>query len=257
MKEVPVTFERQGQQLVGMLHLPAEAGKFPAVVMFHGFTGNKQEAHRMFVEMSRTLAADGIASLRFDFLGSGDSAGKFSDVTLAGEIADAREALRFLRGRKEIDTQRIGILGMSMGGLVASFILAEDKNIKTAALWCPVGNPAYLIASRRTEKSDQQLATIGMVDMDGWPVGIPFVQELMVLKPIEAIVKTEAPLFILHAEKDESVPVSDMHDYVKALKAAGRTVESSVIAGANHTLDSFEWTAQALGQTRAWFQKKL
>src|SRR5207244_3810038 len=86
--ETPVTFECKGQQLVGMLHVPDGRGRFPAALLLHGFTASKTENHRMFVKLSRQLASQGIASLRFDFRGSGDSAGDSEDMTIRSEMAD-------------------------------------------------------------------------------------------------------------------------------------------------------------------------
>src|SRR5579864_8279648 len=113
---------RTGKMLRGVLHRPSDAAgrSLPAVVMFHGFTGNRMEAHWIFVKCARNLAQAGIASLRFDFCGSGESDGEFSEVTLRGEIADGRMAVEFLRRQRGIDAQRVGLLGLSLGGTVAA-----------------------------------------------------------------------------------------------------------------------------------------
>ncbi|MFA0780897.1 MAG: hypothetical protein RJAPGHWK_002418, partial [Candidatus Fervidibacter sp.] len=81
MPEQFVQFEVQGQRVYGMLHLPdgtSDTGKkVPAVAMCHGFTGNRIEAHRLFVKAARHFVQHGIAVLRFDFRGSGESEGDF------------------------------------------------------------------------------------------------------------------------------------------------------------------------------------
>jgi len=66
-----IAFRNQGQRLYGMLHRPEGVAIAPAVVLCHGFTGQRIESHRLFVKMARDLAAHGIAALRFDFRGSG------------------------------------------------------------------------------------------------------------------------------------------------------------------------------------------
>ena len=136
MPESPIAFKSEGQQIVGIFHVPDTGkGPFPAVLFLHGFTGSKQEAHRMFVTTARRLAERGIVSLRFDFRGSGDSQGSFAEATLGGEVADARTALAYLRARPEVDSKRTALLGMSMGGLVASYVLGSDATIQHAVLW--------------------------------------------------------------------------------------------------------------------------
>src|SRR2546426_5960176 len=65
-----------------MIHRPERARARrggPGVVLFHGFTGDRMESHWLFVKCSRALALAGIASLRFDFYGSGESEGEFSE----------------------------------------------------------------------------------------------------------------------------------------------------------------------------------
>src|SRR5690242_9112874 len=108
--ERAVEFQTTGAKtLRGVLHQPAEGvpGPAPAVVFFHGFTGNRMESHWMFVRCSRALAEAGVASLRFDFYGSGESDGEFRQMTLTGEIADGRAAVAFLRKQNGIDPQRV------------------------------------------------------------------------------------------------------------------------------------------------------
>src|SRR6201997_5559743 len=91
---------RTGKRLRGMIHRPAKARSrrgTPAVIFLHGFTGDRMESHWIFVKCARALARVGVASLRFDFYGSGESEGEFREVTLQSEIADARAAIDFLR----------------------------------------------------------------------------------------------------------------------------------------------------------------
>src|ERR1700737_4360766 len=68
-----------GMTLRGMEHIPHASSneKLPAVILFHGFTGNKLEPHRLFLKISRALEQLGFACFRFDFLGSGESDGNF------------------------------------------------------------------------------------------------------------------------------------------------------------------------------------
>lgn len=79
-----VELQSRGLTLRGMLHIPANiSGKIPMVVIFHGFTGNKMEPHFILVKLSRLLETKGIASVRFDFAGSGESDGDFSEMTIS------------------------------------------------------------------------------------------------------------------------------------------------------------------------------
>ncbi len=91
----PVTFKNEEQKLVGILHVPIgmkRGEKASGIAMFHGFTGNRTEAHRLFIHVARALSDSGFVVLRFDFRGSGDSDGEFDDMTVPGEVSDAGEA---------------------------------------------------------------------------------------------------------------------------------------------------------------------
>jgi uncharacterized protein len=73
------------------VHIPhgPSGTRWPVVVLIHGFTGNRME-HASFVRMSLVLEGSGTASVRVDLSGHGESDGDFFDVTITGEIAEAR-----------------------------------------------------------------------------------------------------------------------------------------------------------------------
>ena len=136
----PIVFENLDQQLVGILYTPIDLrfkDKSPGIVMLHGFTGNKAESHRLFVQVARKLCANGYNVLRFDFRGSGDSDGEFEDMTVQGEISDAKTAISFLMKQKTVDKSMVGVLGLSLGGRVASILATEDKRVRFVVLYSP------------------------------------------------------------------------------------------------------------------------
>ena len=72
--------------------------------------------------MAKRLETAGIAVYRFDFMESGESDGDFSDMSVSTELEDAHAILNYVRSLEYIDSKRIGVLGMSMGGCVASHV---------------------------------------------------------------------------------------------------------------------------------------
>ncbi|MGE5326428.1 MAG: alpha/beta hydrolase, partial [Deltaproteobacteria bacterium] len=143
--EIPVKFRNRSRKVLrGMIHNPQTArGRVPGVVFFHGFTGDRMESHWMFVKCARALADAGIASLRFDFYGSGESDGTFREVTLLGEVSDARAAVSFFRRQKCIDAGRVGLCGLSMGGAVAATVAAWAR-ARALVLWSALAHPKGL-----------------------------------------------------------------------------------------------------------------
>jgi dipeptidyl aminopeptidase/acylaminoacyl peptidase len=257
MLEKPVTFNSERQQIVGIWHQPDGRGPFPTVLFLHGFTGNKAESHRLFVQQARALAQAGIAGLRFDFRGSGDSAGEFSEMTVAGERADARAAMRWLKRKAAVDARRIGILGMSMGGMIAAFTVAEHPEIRAAAFWNPVAFPAALRDRRRTPESDAQLREYGVANNAGYAVGAAFLAELDGLDPVSALAPTRTPVLIVGGTGDEAVPITEGRAYTNAIRARKGVCVMHEIEGADHTFTAFPWQTECYAVTLAWFREHL
>lgn len=258
MIETPVMFKVAGQQVIGILHRPDRSRrKRPAVLLLHGFTGSKHEAHRLFVLTARALARQGVIVLRFDFRGSGDSAGDFSDMTIATELADARAAWRFLRRQPGVDRSRMGVLGMSMGGLVAAYLLAAESSAKAAVLWCPVGDPRRLLRVRMSPQAASDLRGRGVIDWGGWPVGKAFVEDLQGRDPFAAIARSQAPVLILHGDADETVPVDESLPYVVARGPTGASIRREIIPGGTHTFATLEGIAQVVKRSAEWLVGQL
>ena len=101
------------------LTTPANAENMPAVVICHGFTGNRQlDGHAK--PLAKTLAQHGIASIAIDFAGSGESEEPFTAYTPANMRDDITSAITYLTDTVGADPERIGLLGHSMGSFAPS-----------------------------------------------------------------------------------------------------------------------------------------
>ena len=134
--EQDVTFDNQGITLAGTLSLPAGDGPHPAVVLISGSgPSNRDEAVPEMMEMKPfALLADGLASqglavLRYDDRGVGESTGEYDLATSADLATDAAAAVDYLRSRSEIDTNSVGLLGHSEGGIIAGLVAADDPDL--------------------------------------------------------------------------------------------------------------------------------
>ena len=93
----------------------------PMVLLCHGFGGNKEG--QMFDLIADSLCRYGIASIRFDFNGHGESEGEFQQMTVPNEMADAKAVFEYVRDLRYVS--RVGIVGHSMGGVVASMLAGQ------------------------------------------------------------------------------------------------------------------------------------
>jgi pimeloyl-ACP methyl ester carboxylesterase len=133
IKEVPVVFGNHGLQIKGKILLPSaatEASPVPGAVLCHGFGS----AQRVMEPAAKIMAAEGVASIIFDFRGHGDSEGVV-DGKLAEDVIDAWDTLC---QRPEVDGRRMGLAGHSLGAMSAIMAAGQISNPRAlVALSCP------------------------------------------------------------------------------------------------------------------------
>lgn len=246
MSEIPVTFRSAGQQVVGLLHRPRGRAAVPVVIFLHGFTATSTESRRLFVEAARALAGRGVASLRFDFRGSGNSEGDFASISLPSEVADAKAALQWVRRQPWADRRRVALLGMSMGGLVATQVLAVDRAVRTAVLWNPVVFARALRDGWMNPALAAQLKKSGVADWFGWPVGRALHDDMGRVDVLASAAAIRCPVLVVQSTDDQTTPKAGGCALVKALQNAGVAAQLELIPGADHTFARFDWTRHVL-----------
>jgi alpha/beta superfamily hydrolase len=252
-----VQFHNTSKQVLrGMIHRPPKRVKgrnIPGVVFFHGFTGDRMESHWLFVKCARALAEAGMASLRFDFYGSGESDGDFSEATLRGEISDARAAVEFFRQQPGIDPGRIALIGISLGGAIAASI-ASRVRAQALTLWAAVARLEELralaqkIARPIPERS-------GFVEYNANVISLQFLDRIEKINPLREIARFRRPTLIIHGSQDDTVPPSAAEDYFQA--AGSQTKERIIIPGADHTFASVLWERQVIERSVDWLRAFL
>ena len=127
--EVAYDNKEAGNKLAGTLTLPRGDGPFTAVVMISGSGAQDRDetllGHKPFLVMADYLTRRGIAVLRFDDRGVGESTGDHGKATSADFATDVKAGVDYLKTRKEIDPKRIGLMGHSEGGLIAPMVAAR------------------------------------------------------------------------------------------------------------------------------------
>ena len=145
-REEAVTFtSAAGIKLAGTLSIPQGAGPFPAVVLIAGSGPSTRDedamGHKVFLVLADALNRRGIAVLRYDKRGVGQSTGDFATASFTDYVADAEAALGFLKSRPEIAAGRVGLVGHSEGGVVAPLIAARDPSPRFVVLMAAPGMP--------------------------------------------------------------------------------------------------------------------
>ncbi len=133
-EELTFLNEHDSVRLAGTLTLPAGAmGDCPVIVMISGAgqqnRDNEIARHKMFLVMADYFAKHGIATLRYDDRGVGGSGGDADTTDIEGYARDAAAAVRYLKGRKEVDKHNIGVLGFGEGSIAAQIVTADNPTI--------------------------------------------------------------------------------------------------------------------------------
>jgi hypothetical protein len=254
--EIPVVFTNEGMQLVGMLHRPDTDVPPPAVVFFHGCTGDRFEKHWFFVKIARALARAGIMALRFDFRHSGESEGAFVDMTFSGEVSDGIRAIDVITGKYGADPERTGILGLSMGGAVGAVVAGRlNGRIDSCVLINPMGYPAGDIQAVADAK--RLNVTRFPIELNTFLFGEAFAHNIMQIKPLDEVVHATCPFLIVNGTGDTSIDPIRSHEYVHTIKNAGGRAELSVIEGADHVFSTAAWENDVIDRVTRWFSNTL
>jgi fermentation-respiration switch protein FrsA (DUF1100 family) len=235
MKTENVYFKSEGQRVAGILHLP-EAANPPCVIASHGLLSSKESTK--YIALGEKLSQTGIALLRFDFRGIGESDGRWDDDTVSRRIMDLRSAIRFARSDSRFRNQ-IGLLGSSLGGYVTLITASSDKEINASVIWA---TPFHLDAIELKQ------------DVEGMPpLGKLFFEDLPKHR-LSPLLPKVSKCMVIHGEADELVPVDQAWEIFQGL---GSPKEIHVIEGADHRLTHPNHRERAMDLSAAWFKKFL
>lgn len=136
-----VTFQSQGLNCAGWFYLPddhAAGPRVPAVVMANALSAVKEI---YLDQVAARFAAAGLAVLVFDYRYAGESEGEPRGQIFPHEqLDDLRNALSWVQGQPEVDAERIGVWGVSLGGGHVLFLSAFDRRIKAVVSMVPLIN---------------------------------------------------------------------------------------------------------------------
>lgn len=125
------------RELFGCFHEPTAATENPVgVLLSYPFFGEYVQQHRLYNRIAERLAERGVGVLRFDWFGTGDSAGDLDDANVDRWRADLRWVAAWLR--RQLGGSRIAVMGSRMGAVLAHEFAVEDGDVVASALWDPV-----------------------------------------------------------------------------------------------------------------------
>lgn len=144
-EEIKFANKKDSVILAGTLTIPKKEGCYPAVILISGSMPSNRNGssnyHQMLLVLADYLTRNGIAVLRYDSRGVNESSGDFYTSTPDDFARDIIAGYNLLCARKEIDKRKIGLIGHSGGGIVASIAASVNPNIGFVILMAGLGIP--------------------------------------------------------------------------------------------------------------------
>ncbi len=142
-ENITFTNSKEAITLAGTLTLPKKEGVFPVVILITGSGPQDRNeellGHKPFLVLADYLTKNGIAVMRYDDRGVGQSKGDFGKATTADFATDVESAIAYLKTRKEINSKKIGLLGHSEGGIIAPMVANRSKDVAFIVLFAGTG----------------------------------------------------------------------------------------------------------------------
>jgi putative redox protein len=235
-----------GHELSARLELP-EGGEPTACALFaHCFTCTKNI--KAAVTLSRSLAAEGVAVLRFDFTGLGESEGDFADTNFSSNVADLIHAARYME--QELEAPSL-LVGHSLGGAAVLHAAHSLPSVRAVATIGSPADPAHVL--QHVECSREEIEETGQAEvlLAGRPFTIKsqFLEDLEETRMVGVVEGLGRALLILHSPIDETVSVEN----AARLYATARHPKSFVsLDDSDHLLSKERDSAYAGRVLAAW-----
>jgi len=276
-EEVEFTNERADLELAGTLTIPEGDGPFAAVLLIAGSGAldrdESMNGHRPFLVLADRLTRSGLAVLRVDKRGVGESEGELRVATTTDLAMDAEAAFTYLETRAEVDSSRIGMVGHSEGGLIACMLAARNRAVAFLVLMAAPGVPGWELGGQQArhsaethgvdgERAEQRSLEIMALLRDEKDEAVlqrklhqkfpdipephrseavktmllPWHRHFAGLNPADHIERVQCPVLALNGAMDVSVePKSNLAAIRQALTSGGnRNFEAIELPGLNH-----------------------
>jgi pimeloyl-ACP methyl ester carboxylesterase len=241
----------QGLKIAGVLDSPQKGKDLPIVICLHGLGGTK-ESNKVFTDILSPL---GIASLSIDFQGSGESEGEYENKTITGFVDDAQSALDYVYSLPNVDKNRIGVVGHSMGAVTAILLASRDPRIKALVVSSPAIKEAQVIADMYEPNDFAKAKERGYVELrksgEMKKLNYRFFEDADQYDLIQEALKISYKFLVIGAVKDTIVPFKQIKEFSERVGNA----QLLKLPNSDHNLEE-EWsiTGQAI---RNWFENWL
>ena len=243
------------------------AARLPAVILLAGANTDERDGIVAGVpilgQIAGALAEAGFLAVRYDKRGHGQSGGRAESATLGDHAEDAHAVVRWLANRRDVDRDRIAVLGHAEGAWTALLAAARERRIAAVITIAAPSTPGFeLVLEQQRHVLEQMNAPpterVAKIELQtrinaavttgrGWddiPVDVrkqadtPWFQSFLTFDPARVIDDIRQPVLFVHGELDAEVPVSHV-DRIADLartESRSRSVAVVIVRGVNHLL---------------------
>jgi uncharacterized protein len=220
-----VTFDSEGNRLVGTLYLARGAEPKPTVLLLHGCPGLEKN-----LDLAALLRDQGWNSLLFHYRGCWGSAGRYDLRTVPRDVI---AAVDYLTGCPAVDSGRMAVVGHSMGGWAAIMTASVEPRLRAVAVY---GAPARFGSGARLDPEQVENEFTRFLEATPAEFAAQLDEVARRLDPLEAVAAiSPRPLLIVHGTEDRWVPVAQARELRARAGPWCRYVE---VDGADH---AFSW----------------
>ena len=260
-EEFVVYIPNEGRMIPATVCLPIRAGTdtYPAVVMLHGTGSNREEAGNGYAMLAPYMAENGIASIRIDFAGSGESKADYVEYTWQSGASDAYAAADFMTKLAAVDPDRIGIMGWSQGGSVAILAASRYSIFKGLLTWAGALDMKDYFAPLYDEAKANGFAKATFEWRTPLNLSLQWFNDAINIDLRKALKNYFGPVLAIAGSDDDVVPLSDLDDILASVSSKDKA--KLLIPGADHTFRVFTGDLTKYNElkeaTTAWFKEKL
>lgn len=238
--ETVISIDNGDHQIPATVCMPNTEGKHPAVVMLHGTGSQRNEAGDGYAHAAPVLAEKyGIATIRIDFMGSGDSTADYTGYTFQSAVADAVAAANYMKGLENIDGEHIGVMGWSQGGKDAMLSAAWHPEIfKAVVTWAGAPDVSSMLSEELYAEAKENGYFVMNFDWrEPLHVSLQWCEDAKNINVLDEFSAFTGPVLAVHGKQDTTVDPEWSNKIVAA--NSNEASKTFFIDGMDHTFNVF------------------